>query len=362
MTILLNGNAATEQALIYAAAPILQGRDRVLLVTAAWAEHEHEELHIKRALNEVGVRSSFDGGFDRVIENLSLYHELTGVLQAAPDLALRWAELREVASTARSFYREHNTHLIALLRKVLARAQQLDPSLHLAQLLRPQWRGTVSDGRQLLRETLSKELQQLLQNLQENDDRFVALLDRVEARVFDDTGILYHPLWREARARLEAHILSAGAMLFFGGQLEVLLEGLRFFRLREPIIEASRRGASFIAMSAGAMVLGERIIVYDDFAPERRDFQLFDRGLGLVQKFQLFPHCMDRIQTDDPSNLAYLARRFRYHSCVGLNERSFLQMELSPWRALSWGKGDGVYVFNEEGQKLRYDFGADILL
>jgi hypothetical protein len=110
------------------------------------------------------------------------------------------------------------------------------------------------------------------------------------------------------------------------------------------------------------MVLGERIIVYDDFAPERRDFQLFDRGLGLVQKFQLFPHCMDRIQTDDPSNLAYLARRFRYHSCVGLNERSFLQMELSPWRALSWGKGDGVYVFNEEGQKLRYDFGADILL
>jgi Peptidase family S51 len=361
MTILLNGNAATAQDLIYGAAPLLQGASKVLLVTAAWGEGEHDEGHVKRALNEVGVRSSFEGGFDRAIQNLSLHHELMGVFAAAP-LAARWAELREVASTARSLYREHNSHLIALLREVLVRAQQLDPSLHLAQLLRPLWRGTVSDGRQLLRETLSTELQQLLSNLQENDDRFVALLDRVEARVFDDTGILYHPLWREARARLEARILSADVVLFFGGQLDTLLEGLRFFRLREPLIEAARRGASFVAMSAGAMVLGERIIVYDDFAPERRDFQLFDRGLGLVQKFQLFPHCMDRIQTDDPSNLAYLARRFRYHSCVGLNERSFLQLELSPWRALSWGKGDGVYVFNEEGKKLRYDFGADIFL
>jgi hypothetical protein len=81
-------------------------------------------------------------------------------------------------------------------------------------------------------------------------------------------------------------------------------------------------------MSAGAMVLCERVIVYDDLAATRRDFQLYDRGLALVRDIQLFPHCTERIQTDDPDNLAYLARRFRHHACVGLNQRSFLLFEL----------------------------------
>jgi hypothetical protein len=312
-------------------------------------------------LNEAGARSFFEGGFDRGIENLSLYHELGMVLQSDANMASRWRELREVISAARYFYREHNTHLIALLRKVLASAQQVEPGLHLAQLITPLFRGSAQSGRQLLKETLAKELSQLLQNIQGNDDRFVSFLEEAEARILDESGMLYHPVWRAARARLENKILSAGAVFFFGGNLEVLLEGLRFFQLREPLLEAVRRGASLIAMSAGAMALGERVIVYDDFAPERRDFQLFDRGLGLVKKFQLFPHCMDRIQTDDPSNLAYLARRFRYHSCVGLNEKSFLRLDFSPWRAASWGQGDGVYVFSEDGQKARYDFGAEIL-
>jgi hypothetical protein len=362
VTILLNGNAATAADLIYASAPIVrEARQKVLLVTAAWVEGEHDESHVKQALNEIGVRSSFEGGFDRAIENLSLYHELQNVLRSDANIAARWGELREVVSAARYFYREHNTHLVALLRKVLASAQQLEPGLHLAQLIRPSLRGTVQSGRHLLKETLSKELSQLLLHLQNNDDRFVSFLEEAEARILDESGILYHPSWREARARLESKILSAGSLFFFGGNLEVLLEGLRFFQLREPLIETVRRGSHLIAMSAGAMVLGERIIVYDDFAPERRDFQLFERGLGLVKNFQLFPHCMDRIQTDDPSNLAYLARRFRYHSCVGLNEKSFLRLELSPWRATSCGQGDGVYVFSEDGQKARYDLGSEIL-
>ncbi len=124
--------------------------------------------------------------------------------------------------------------------------------------------------------------------------------------------------------------------------------------------EALRRGAVFIAMSAGAMVLCERVIVYDDHAPMRRDFQLYDRGLALVRELQLFPHCMERIQTDDPDNLAYLARRFRHQVCVGLNQRSFLLLELGPTKATSRGTEDGAYVFDLEGRKVCYRSGEDV--
>src|SRR5262249_52548741 len=118
-----------------------------------------------------------------------------------------------------------------------------------------------------------------------------------------------------------------------------------------------RRGTQIVAMSAGAMVLCDRVIVYDDHAETPRDFQLFDRGLGLVRELQLFPHCMERIQTDDRDNLAYLARRFRHRVCVGLNQRSFLELDLAAKRATSVGPDDAVYVFDPSGEKACYRAG-----
>jgi peptidase E len=188
----------------------------------------------------------------------------------------------------------------------------------------------------------------------------VNLLRDLEQRAFDDAGVMYNVMWREARERLERRILSSNSILLFGGRLDLLLDALRFFRLRDAMVESLRRGAQFVAMSAGAMVLCERVIVYDDMAETRRDFQLYDRGLELVRDIQLFPHCMERIQTDDPDNLAYLARRFRHHVCVGLNQRSFLLLEMSPRRAISKGDEDGVYVFGPDGDKLCYRAGQAI--
>ncbi|MBI4957181.1 MAG: Type 1 glutamine amidotransferase-like domain-containing protein, partial [Myxococcales bacterium] len=214
----------------------------------------------------------------------------------------------------------------------------------------------------LVRHALRGELGHAIATLEENDERMMALLADLEARCFDATGLAYQPAWRAARARLEARVVEAGAIFLFGGGLAPLLEALRFFRLRDAFAEALRRGALFVAMSAGAMSLCERVIVYDDFAAEPRDFQLFDRGLGIVRDLQLFPHCMDRIQTDDPDNLAYLAHRFRHHVCVGLNQRSFLRLETSPRRAHSVGSEDAVYVFDPSGRKIAVPAGAEVPL
>jgi peptidase E len=366
--ILFNGNAETEADLVRAAGPLLlssrhedpeiAASRRVLLVTAGWADREHDEGHVKRALNEIGLPSRFEGGYDRALVNLSLLSELDALARVAPRLLETWRELRRVKETARSFYLEHNAHLIQLFRRTLSEGKVDDASLTVPRLASDP--GHYGAGRQLLRYALSRGLRQALHTLEANDDHLVDLLREIEQRAFDAAGLAYDPAWRAARERLEQRILDSNAIFLFGGRLDLLLDALRFFRLRDALAEALRRGAQIVAMSAGAMVLCERVIVYDDLAATKRDFQLYDRGLALVRDIQLFPHCMERIQTDDPDNLAYLARRFRHHVCVGLNQRSFLLLELDPRRATSFGEEDGVYVFDPEGRKIRYRKGEEI--
>jgi peptidase E len=366
--ILFNGNAESEEWLVRAAAPFVLGSRhqdpevrasrRTLLVTAAWAEREHDEGHVKRALNEIGIPSVFDNSYDRTHENLSLLSELDALLREEPDLSAAWRELRKAEALARRFYLEHNGHTIDLFRRTLREAKALDPDLDLTRLLVDLAHPTGKSP--LVRHTLARELRRAFHTLESNDDHLFALLGDIERRAFDAAGVTYHPAFRAARERLERRILRANTIFLFGGRLDLLLDGLRFFRLRDSLGEALRRGAQIVAVSAGALVLCERIIIYDDYAEAPRDFQLYDRGLGLVQDMQIFPHCMERIQTDDQDNLAYLARRFRHHTCVGLNERSLLLLELSPRRAQSLGADDGVYVFGPEGQKRCHRRGEEV--
>lgn len=366
--ILFNGNAETIDDLVRAAAPLLlssrhedpaiAASRRVLLVTAAWGEREHDEGHVKRSLNAIGLASRFEAGFDRTLVNLSLDHEVRGLARSSPRALDAWREGRRVAELARSFYLEHNAHLIQLFRRTLAAGKREDPTLTVASLAEEQ--GHHGGVDRLLRYALSRELRQALDTLEANDDHLVALLDEVEQRSFDADGLTYDEAWRAARGRLERRILEANTIVLFGGNLDRLLGALRLFRLRDALAEALRRGTTIVAMSAGAMALCERVIIYDDFAATRRDFQLYDRGLALVRDVQLFPHCTERIQTDDPDNLAYLARRFRHHACVGLNQRSFLLFEPGERRVTSVGSEDAVVVFDPAGRKLNYHRGESI--
>lgn len=366
--ILFNGNAESDEWLVRTAAPLLDPArhhdqavaraKRTLLVTAGWAEHEHHEDHVKRTLNAIGLPSRFEDGFDRAHQNLSLLAELDAVLAKAPELAEAFRELRRAEATARRFYLEHNAHTIDLFRRTLREAKAEAPELELGSLLSDLTHPT--GPRALVRHTLARELRRAFRTLEANDDHLFELFGDIERRAFDAAGALYHPAFRAAKERLEGRILSAGIIFLFGGRLDLLLGALRFFRLRDVFVEALRRGAQVVAVSAGAMVLCERVIVYDDFAETPRDFQLYDRGLGIVQDIQIFPHCMERIQTDDPDNLAYLARRFRHHACVGLNQRSLLMLELSPRRARSVGEDDGVYVFGPDGKKRFHRRGEEV--
>ncbi|MBI3926268.1 MAG: Type 1 glutamine amidotransferase-like domain-containing protein [Armatimonadetes bacterium] len=377
--ILFNGNIRAESDFVFAARdrllssrhqdPDVREKLQVLLVTAGWMEKEHEEEHLKKALREIGIPSRMENGFERNIQNLSAYHAYLEFGRREPELATMWKAREELIEAARALYLEKNGFYAALLRRSLEGTQQRFGRVQLARVMTDVTRKfphapSHFDGDRLLEYFVGQDIRDTIACLIDNDDRMIELLHELDEHFVSGTGLHFHSTWLELHRDLVGRILSANSIFIFGGHLGMLLRCLNFFRLRDALLEALRRGASFYTVSAGSLLLCERIIIYNDFATEfapRREFQLFDRGFGLVRHLQLFPHCMDRIQTDDPDNLAYLAVRFQNRTCVGLNEDSFLLMEADPeLRFTSVGSRDGVYVFDPSGAKIRYDRGQTI--
>ncbi|MGE0489023.1 MAG: Type 1 glutamine amidotransferase-like domain-containing protein [Vulcanimicrobiota bacterium] len=374
--ILFNGNIRADRDYVYAARdllldsrhqdPRIADSRKVLLITAAWGEREHDEGHIKKALTEIGIPSRFVAGFDRNIENLSAFHAYREFCRLEPRLAADWAERESLIESGRDLYLEKNNFYTGQLRRTIAELKERNPGRSLARVM-ADVTGTLRhsparfDGSRLLSTFLEEDIRDTIDRLVANDDRMVRLLSELDEQFVDGTGLHYNPTWLRLRGDLADRILSANSLFLFGGNLAELHRCLNFFRLREPLMEALRLGTTFLSVSAGSLLLCERIIIYNDFESSR-EFQLFDRGFGLVRHLQLFPHCMDRIQTDDPNNLSYLAHRFQNRTCVGLNQDSFLLMEGDPELVCtSIGSRDGVYVFDPSGAKRCYLQGERLL-
>ncbi len=366
--ILFNGNIVLESDFVRMARewllssthedPAVRESRKVLLITAGWLENEFEEEPIKAALRDIGIPSRFQGGFDTNLQNLTAYHSYRDFLEREPQLAAFWAKRIELMETTRKLYLEKNSFYVGQLRRSLAELRKRSPRVTLARVMQDVTRAFSHppadfDGNRLMGYFLGGDIRDTLTRLIDNDDRMVELLRELDEHFVVGTGLHHNPTWRGIRDVLEQRILSANSIFLFGGNLAALHRCLHFFRLGEVLVEALRRGSSFFTVSAGSLVLCERIIVYNDFASEG-EFNLYDRGFGLVRRLQLFPHCMDRIHTDNADNLSYLAYRFQNRKCVGLNKDSFLLLEDQV--STSMGKRDGVYVFDPSGQKVRYDF------
>lgn len=356
--ILFNGNAGVE--LFERVAPFLRGAapgrtPRVLVVTAAWGAGERRDEGVHAALRAQALPVSL---------NLGAWHFWTDLMSRRADVSAVWRETEEVLGAIRGFYLEKTAFHADIIRRGVAEARARVRGFSLGHVhardpIRPE---AVLTGAEIIAHALSRELLASIDALVQNDARMLLSLSEAEDQLHARTGLRLDPEWREVRARLEERILGADALVFLGGSPTELLGALRFFDLQPALLEALRRGATFVATSAGALVMCERIVVYDQGHgdPNARDFRLIDRGLGLVGGLQVLPHCMDRIQTDDPDNLAYLARRFSSRICVGLNEGSYLLVDMARPALTAVGTGDAVYVFGSNGNKRRYAAGEEI--
>ncbi len=368
--LILNGNQASPSKLFAEVRPYLASArqhalgarsdgapPRVLVVSAAWGAGERNDGMVQEALVAAGI-----SGPERVI-SLGAWTARFNLLRGRPQTAKLSEELEALEEQARALYVEKTRFLAERIRRGAREVRTIQPDFRLGSLpdlprdeLRPE---AMLDASGLYARGLRTELIWDLVDLVAHDRRMLQLLAEAEDRLLASSGLRFDPEWRSVRAHLEGLILSADALVLPGGDPLALLGALRFFDLGPALQETLRLGATLLAVSAGTLVLGERIIVYDDFSPDpaRREFRLVDRGLGLLGGLQVLPHCDDRIHTDNPDNLAYLARRFASHVCVGLNEGSLLLLDFSTAEARSIGATDGVYVFGPDGRKFRFDRG-----
>lgn len=368
--VLLNGNAESADRFVALLErgidgwahrdPSVADRRQILLVTASWGRGE---------LRDGGIRGAFEHrmplGRHQTVSNLELWTSVRRFLQRRSVVQALYDEHQEVHAALVEAYGEENDALVARVRAAWKRAQEALAGHTMPQLLqmgdRPPPGPPTRPVTQLLQVAVAGQVRRAVDALVEADDRHAGALGELWGHFRLAAGLEFDPLWRELRRGLAQQILDASIVALAGGSPGALLDSLRFFRLAPVLVEALRRGTTFYGSSAGAMVLGRRVVVFHDHGDPRQEFQLLDLGAGLMHGLQVFPHVMDRVQTDDPANLAYLAARFRHRACVGLNAGSVLLLEADGgrWRGRSVGDED-VVVFGQAGNKQRYGAGEEV--
>lgn len=387
-SILFNGNVVREEDFIDQFKdrilqsdhidPAVRKSKKVLLITGAWRDNEFNESHVKEALKDIGIPSRYRNGYDENIQNLSVYHEWMQFHEQHPAIKEIYFRSLEKLYRIKRFYRERNATLVNLLQHHSRALKKDIPGISLSEVLSypsadEDWRVTQMTDGEVLQHYSCQEIQKTLAYLIGGD----ALQGKISREIQDcakiRSGVLGNPDYQKRRKELIDRILSANSIFIFGGEVASLYYSLKFWDLDQALSEALMRGTNFYTVSAGTIIFGEKIIVYGETTEEsgarNRYFEFFDNGFGLVTKIRLFPHCRDRIQTDDPDNLSFLAYRFQGRICVGLNEDSFLLLDthqgpdgrLYP-RFTSMGQKDGVYAFESSGRKVRYDFGEQLLV
>ncbi len=365
--VLMNGNAETTArfcALGSRAAgpsrhrdPKLRAADRVLIVTASWGRGE---------LNDGALRRGFAEQQRGEADNLRLWTAMSAFLGQRPivrgllsEHTAAWEQLREA-------YAVENDALTGTMRDAWARARRSLGIQHFPRLLKRGDRQLPGPPTRpvhhLIEHALAQQVQRNIDALVHADDLRAQGLRELWEHFRLAAGLEFDSLWQEQRLVLEQRILRSSLVALAGGDPSVLLTALRFFDLDGVFVEAIRRGVHVFGSSAGAMVMGQRVIIFHDRRLPRQEFLLLDNGLGLARGVQIFPHVHDRLHTEDPFNLAYLSARFRHRLCVGLNAGSTLALQPHQGQWLMWSAGDeDLVVFGPEGNKLRAAPGKRIL-
>lgn len=248
---------------------------RIALVTAGWRERESQDGELRRRLGRRAL-------------NLSLYQRAETVFASDPDLfAIHRTNQRELHE-AHTLYRRRLDHQIGAVQQLLSRGTGTSVLV-----------GVVEEAFEMLREL---------------DRRHVARMDDLRDR-FEKL----RPRRRQALAgeieSLGALLADCGALLLAGGHVGVLLNRLRLFSLLDAWGERP-----IVAWSAGAMVLAERVVLFHDSPPQGfGNAEVYDRGLGRIERLQPLPDARRRLRLDDHTRVEILARRLAPSIAVPLD-------------------------------------------
>lgn len=256
----------------------------IVSITAGWRDSEGETAEIEA---DIGHK----------VEDLGLYHGAERAFAAE-----------------RAFFELHR-----------ARQERLQ---ELQRLYRIRLETTLSAARQLLRteadpQLLKMEQRAAISQLRALDRHHLRRIAAIHQDFNDQRKSMSIPAATAEREAVWERVKRAGLVLIAGGHVAVLLNRIRLFRLGELLPDKP-----IIAWSAGAMVLGERIVLFHDNAPQgRRNAEVLDAGLGIVEKLVPLPHSKNRLDWSSRTRMALFARRFAPSRCCTLDFGSMIRIE-----------------------------------
>jgi hypothetical protein len=126
---------------------------------------------------------------------------------------------------------------------------------------------------------------------------------------------------------------GAEAIAIAGGHVAVLLNRLRLFGL--PGLQGGRH---LLAWAAGAMVAGERIVLFHDSPPQGPgNAEVLEAGLGFYEGLLPLPDARHRLRLADRDRVALFARRFHPARCVALDQGARVDRTADGWTAATPG-------------------------
>jgi len=275
----------------------------VVSITAGWRDSEGEIDDLQSAIGYT-------------VQDLAIYRRAEEIFAREPDLHQLQRERQDKLQELQQLYRLRLTPAMSAARRLMRMTG--DP-----ELLRLEQRAAVSQVRALDRHHVR---------------RITAIHRNFDAR----RATLSIPHASAQRQEVQEIVDRAGLVLIAGGHVAVLLNRIRLFRLTEIL-----RTKTIIAWSAGAMVLGERIVLFHDDAPQgKRDAEVLDAGLGIVNHLIPLPHAQTRLDWSSRTRMALFSRRFSPAKCCTLDDDSVIR--ISNHRVV---EAAGVSVITRTGRR-----------
>ncbi len=256
----------------------------IISITAGWRDSEAETDELQEVIG-------------RPVEDLNLYHRAEEQFALDSQLHALQRERQDKLIELQRLYRIRLTPTMTAARKLLLESEGSD-------LLRMEQRAAISQVRALDRHHVR---------------RIAAIHQYFDSR----RAALPIPSAAKLRQTLQRKVVDAGLVLIAGGHVAVLINRIRLFRLTEVLAQKA-----IIAWSAGAMVLGDRIVLFHDDAPQgKRNAEVLDAGLGIVKKIIPLPYAKSRLDWSNRTRMALFSRRFAPASCCTLDNGSVIQLQ-----------------------------------
>ncbi len=258
----------------------LDVRGKVAAITAGWQEREEEDQELRDHLG-------------RRVYNLELHRRGEEIYRQDRELFGAHRERQDRLRSLLQLYRYRLDYTIQPVRELLQR-----------ELAQPAESGLLTTEVELALEALRHLDAEYLRRIREENEAFEKKHTPSE-----------RPAVQEHRREVEDMIADSEAVAIAGGHVAVLLNRIRLFDLARVFA-----GKAIFAWSAGAMLLGQRVVLFHDHPPQGAgNAEVFEEGLGLYPGLVALPHARYRLSLGDQQRVSLFARRFAPARCVPLD-------------------------------------------